>query len=179
LKRNADALADLNVLRRDYPNTAIKEQVLDTLAVTATETGHAADAIDALNSYSGTISKPALLLDRAHAYQSAGQTVRAAKDYQAIYWAHPLSDEAKAAGVALPILQKTLRNEFPYATAGCRNNARKPWPTLTNGARRPESRKLVGMCAGSCKSGAAASAPSPGACKVQLKLPDASSLGHA
>ena len=69
LKRNAEALADLNAIRRDYPNTAIKEQVVDALAVTATETGHPQDAIDALNEYSGTTSKPALLLDRAHAYQ--------------------------------------------------------------------------------------------------------------
>ncbi len=82
LKRNAEALADLNTIQREYPNTAIKEQVLDALAVTAVETGHAQDAIDALTAYSGTATKPALLLDRAHAYQIAGQTVRAAKDYQ-------------------------------------------------------------------------------------------------
>jgi soluble lytic murein transglycosylase len=117
LKRNADALADLNSIRRDYPNTAIKEQVVDALAVTATETGHPQDAIEALNSYPATASKPALLLDRAHAYQAAGQTARAAKDYQTIYYKYPLSDEAKAAGAALPVMQKTLRSEFPYATA--------------------------------------------------------------
>src|SRR5439155_15482939 len=62
-------------------------------------------------------SKPALLLERAHAYQAAGQSVRAAKDYQTIYYKYPLSDEGKAAGAALPVLQKTLRSEFPYATA--------------------------------------------------------------
>jgi len=117
LKRNAEALADLNAIRRDYPNTAIKEQVMDALAVAATGTGHPQDAIDALTDYSGTASKPALLLDRAHAYQAAGQTVRAAKDYQAIYYKYPLNDEAKAAGAALPVLQKILRSEFPYATA--------------------------------------------------------------
>ncbi|PYU00688.1 MAG: hypothetical protein DMG34_19190, partial [Acidobacteria bacterium] len=82
LKRNQDALADLNLIRRDYPNTAIKEQVVDALAATATDTGHPQDAIEALNAYPATASKPALLLDRAHAYQAAGQTVRAAKDYQ-------------------------------------------------------------------------------------------------
>ena len=117
LKRNAEALADLTAIRRDYPNTAIKEQVTEALAVTATGTGHPQDAIDALTDYSGTASKPALLLDRAHAYQAAGQTVRAAKDYQAIYYKYPLTDEAKAAGAALPVLQKILRSEFPYPTA--------------------------------------------------------------
>jgi soluble lytic murein transglycosylase len=117
LKRNADALSDLKLILRDYPNTAIKEQVVDALAVSATETGHPQDAIEAFNSYPATASKPALLLDRAHAYQSLGQTVRAAKDYQTIYYKYPLSDEAKVSGAALLALQKILRNEFPYSTA--------------------------------------------------------------
>jgi soluble lytic murein transglycosylase len=117
LKRSADALADLNTIERDYPNTAIKEQVVDALASVSTETGHARDAIDVLNSYSATAVKPSLLLDRAHAYQVAGQTARAAKDYQTIFYKYPLSDEAKAAGSALPSLQKSLRSEFPYPTA--------------------------------------------------------------
>jgi soluble lytic murein transglycosylase len=117
MKRNMEALADLKLMLRNYPNTAIKEQVVDALAVTATDTGHPQDAIDALDSYSATASKPALLLDRAHAYQAAGQPVRAAKDYQTLYYKYPLSDEAKAAGSGLSALQKNLRNEFPYATA--------------------------------------------------------------
>ena len=117
LKRNGEALADLNALRRDYPNTAIREQVLDVLAVTATEAGHPQDAVEALSAYSATSIKPVLLLDRAHAYQVAGQTARAAKDYQTIFYKYPLSDEAKAAGTALTSLQKSLRSEFPYATA--------------------------------------------------------------
>jgi len=117
LKRNGEALVDLNALRRDYPNAAIKEQILDVLAATATETGHPQDAVEALSAYSATSIKPALLLDRAHAYQVAGQTVRAAKDYQTIFYKYPLGDEAKAAGTSLTSLQKSLRNEFPYATA--------------------------------------------------------------
>jgi soluble lytic murein transglycosylase len=117
LKRNAEALADLNTILHDYSNTAIKEQVLDALAATAIEAGHPADAVEALAAYPGTASKPALLLDRAHAYQVAGQTVRAAKDYQTIFYKYPLSDESKAAGPALVSLQRTLRSEFPYGTA--------------------------------------------------------------
>jgi soluble lytic murein transglycosylase len=117
LKRSQEALADLSAIEHDYPNTAIKEQVVDALASVASETGHPGAAIDALNSYSATSVKPSLLLDRAHAYQSAGQTVRAVKDYQTIFYRYPLSDEAKAAGSALPSLQKSLRSEFPYPTA--------------------------------------------------------------
>jgi len=146
LKHNAEALADLNVLHRDFPNTAINEQVIDLLAVTATETGHAQDAIEALESYSGTGTKPALLLDRAHAYQSAGQTARAAMGYQTIFYKYPLSDEAKAAGTALLILQKTLRNEFPYATAEMQEQRAQAFGDAHKWRdARPEFEKLVGM----------------------------------
>jgi len=117
LKRDADALADLKIIVRDYSATAMKEQVLDALAATATATGHPQDAVEALGAYPGILTKPALLLDRAHAYQMAGQTVRAAKDYQTVFYKYPLSDEAKAAGPALLSLQKSLRSEFPYASA--------------------------------------------------------------
>jgi soluble lytic murein transglycosylase len=117
LKRNAEALADFNALARDYPSTAIKEQLVDALAATAIGAGRPSDAVETLNSYSGTASKPALLLDRARVYQAARQTVRAVKDYQTLFYKYPLSDEAKAAGPALAALQKTLRSEFPYATA--------------------------------------------------------------
>lgn len=116
-KRNGEALADLKALLRDYPDTAIKEQALEALAASAIEAGHPQDAVEALAAYSPTATKPALLLDRAHAYQAAGQTARAAKDYQAIFYKHPLSDEAKAAATALASLQKSLRTEFPYGTA--------------------------------------------------------------
>jgi soluble lytic murein transglycosylase len=117
LKRSGEALADFKAIQRDYPNTAMKEQVVDLLAVTATETGHPQEAVEALTAYSATATKPALLLDRAHAYQAAGQTVRAAKDYQTIFYKYPLSDEAKVAGPALASLQKSLRSEFPYGAS--------------------------------------------------------------
>jgi soluble lytic murein transglycosylase len=115
-KRNNDAYNDLQKLLNEFPNTAIKEQVLDAFTPVAIELGHAQVAVDALNGYSPTNSKPALLLDRAHAYQSAGQPVRAVKDYQTIFYKYPTTDEAKAAGSALPGLQKLLRSEFPYGT---------------------------------------------------------------
>lgn len=117
LKRNGEALADLKALISDYPNAAIKEQVLDAFAVSAMEAGRPQDAVEAFAGYSPASTKPPLLLDRAHLYQAAGQTVRAAKDYQTIFYKYPLSDEAKAAASALGSLQKSLRSEFPYGTA--------------------------------------------------------------
>src|ERR1700737_214612 len=82
LKRNADAFTTLQAIERDYPNTAMKEQFLEALAPAAIDTGHAQAAIDALDSYSATSAKPALLLERAQAYKAARQFAPAAKDYQ-------------------------------------------------------------------------------------------------
>src|SRR5262249_39231116 len=108
---------DLQKIINEYPSSANKEQVLELFAPTAVETGRSQAAIDALNSYSPTNGKPALLLERAHAYQVAGQGARAAKDYQTVFYKFPLTDEAKAASTSLSYLQKQLHSEFPYGTA--------------------------------------------------------------
>lgn len=170
LKRNAEALADLNAVHRAYPNTAIREQVLDVLAVTATESGHAQDAIAALNDYSGTASKPTLLLDRAHAYQSAGQTVRAARDYQAIFYKYPLSDEAKGSGTSLLALQKSLRSEFPYATAEMQEQrAQALFEAHKWREAKPEFDKLAGMLHEAANPTRQRAQLRLAQCKIQLK----------
>ena len=114
LKRTAEAYADLQTLQRDYPNTAMREQILEAFAPTAVESGHAQEAIDALSAYSVTTSKPALLLERARAYQTAHQFPKAAKDYQTLFYKFPLTDEAKAAGSVLPKISKALGKEYSY-----------------------------------------------------------------
>lgn len=114
LKRPAEAYTDLKAIGADYPNTAMREQLIEAFVPTAVETGHTQEAIDALNAYSVTNSKPALLLERAHAYQAAHQLPKAAKDYQALYYKFPLSEEAKAAGAALPGISKELGKEYSY-----------------------------------------------------------------
>jgi soluble lytic murein transglycosylase len=113
LKRNAEAFTALQAVDRDYPNTAMREQLLEALAPTAIDTGHAQVAVDALDAYSATASKPALLLLRAQAYKAAKQNARAAKDYQLLYYKNPLSDEGKAAAAALPGLKLALGAEYP------------------------------------------------------------------
>jgi soluble lytic murein transglycosylase len=114
LKRFADAYIDLQTIQHDYPDTAMKEQFLESYAPTAVELGHAQDAIDALNAYPATAAKPALLLERAHAYQVAHQLSRAAKDYQTLYFKFPLTDEAKPAGSALTQINHAMGTEYPY-----------------------------------------------------------------
>ena len=92
----------------------MKEQFLEVYAPTAVDLGHAQDAIEALNAYPSTSAKPALLLERAHAYQVAHQLPRAAKDYQTLYFRFPLADEAKVAGNALTQINHAMRSEYPY-----------------------------------------------------------------
>jgi soluble lytic murein transglycosylase len=114
LKHNAEALANLETIEREHPGTAMKDQLLEALGPTAIEAGKPQAAVDALEAYSATASKPALLLLRAEAYKAAHQTARAAKDYQILFYKYPLSDEAKAAATALPSLTKSLGKEYPY-----------------------------------------------------------------
>jgi soluble lytic murein transglycosylase len=114
LKRNVEALTNLETIEREHPGTAIKEQLLDALATVAIEVGKPQIAVEALEAYPPTSSKTPLLLDRAQAYRAARQTARAAKDYQTIFYKYPLSDEAKVAATALPQLIKALGKEYPY-----------------------------------------------------------------
>src|SRR6516162_4061907 len=114
LGRNAEAYKTLQTLLHDYPNTALREQVLQSFAQTAVQTDHAQEAIDALNANAGTSSKPDLLIERARAYQAAHQLPRAAKDFQTIFYKFPLADEAKPAGAALTTIMRALRKEYPY-----------------------------------------------------------------
>ena len=80
------------------------------------ESGHANAAIEALNGYSPTNTKPALLLERAQAYKAAHQLPRAAKDYQTLYYKYPMSDEAKAAAASLKQISQEMGREYGAPT---------------------------------------------------------------
>ena len=112
--RSADAYKVLQTIQHDYPNTAMREQLLEAFAPTAVQLGHSQEAIDALDAYSATASKPALLYERARASQAAHQLPRAAKDYQTVFYKFPLADEAKPAGSALSQLMHALGKEYTY-----------------------------------------------------------------
>jgi soluble lytic murein transglycosylase len=115
-KRMADAFTDLQTFQQEYPTSAMREQFLEAYAPTALETGHAKEAIEALNAYAPTNARPALLLERAQVYKTAHQLPRAAKDYQALYYKYPLSDEAKAAAASLPQVARELGQEYSAPT---------------------------------------------------------------
>ena len=114
LGRNAEAYKVLQSIQRDYPNTAMREPLLEAFAPTAVQLGHAQEAIDALDEYPASGSKSTLLFERAHAYQVAHQLARAAKDYQSVFYKFPLADEAKPAASALTQLMHALGKEYVY-----------------------------------------------------------------
>ncbi len=117
LRKNGEAAQEFAALLEDYPGTVIKEQVLEAYVPTTVDVGRPQEGLEALAAYAAASSKPALILDRARAHESARRLVDAVKDYQTLYYKFPMSDEAKDAALALPRLNKQLGKEFPYATA--------------------------------------------------------------
>ena len=113
LKQNGPAFAALQKIQTEYPNTGIKEQFLEAYAPSAMEAGKPQAAIEALEAYTGTTAKPALLLLRAQAYKQARQFSRAAKDYQLLYYKNPLSDEGKTAASGLQQVKAAMGSEYP------------------------------------------------------------------
>jgi peptidoglycan lytic transglycosylase len=114
LGRKAEAYKVLQSVQHEYPNIALREQLLQSLAPTAVQLGHPQEAIDALNAYAATSSKPELLLERARAYLAAHQLPRAAKDFQTIFYKFPLADEAKPASAGMTQMMHALGKEYSY-----------------------------------------------------------------
>jgi soluble lytic murein transglycosylase len=121
LGHNADALGELEQFRRSFPDSAVTEAALQALAEIAVALNQPERALAALNGYGRTESRPTLLLWRAQAQEklragpagSNSATVAAAKDYQAVYYRFPLTEEARAAGVRLDQLERGLGTTFP------------------------------------------------------------------
>jgi len=110
---NAEALGQLQSLRREFPESAISEQAVEALAQTAQLMGQSARALEALEAYSKTTEKPALLLLRAQAQEKSKRLLEAAEDYRAVYVKFALSDDAKLAGRKIPSLSRALGPAFP------------------------------------------------------------------
>ena len=114
------ALEQFQSILRDFPDSAMTEQTVTSLAQTALEIGKGDEALAALNAYPNTPTKPALLLLRAQAHEKisaakAEKPAVAAADYLDLYYRFPLNDEAKVAGQQIPALQSALGEAFPGA----------------------------------------------------------------
>jgi soluble lytic murein transglycosylase len=136
----------LETVQHDYPNTAMKEQLLESLAPLATELGRPQDALDALNTYPATGSRSTLLLERAQAYQASHQLARAAKDYQAIFYKSSQSDEAKPAAAALQKIMREMGKEYPYPGVELQQQRAQAFYDVHKWKEaRAEFEKLLGM----------------------------------
>jgi len=107
LNHNAEALAQLEEFRKNYPDSVVTDQALQSLGVAALAANQPAEVLAALDAYPQTAQKPALLFLRAEAREQSAQPLLAAADYQTIYLHFPLSDQAREAGEKLSFLHST------------------------------------------------------------------------
>lgn len=113
LGRNDEALAELGSFRHKYPDSVMSDLAVQSYAEGAIAQGNAQGAAAMLDAYAKTSQKPVLLLLRAQAREKDGSKIAAAKDYAALYYGFPLSDEARAAGQRIPQLGRELGDSFP------------------------------------------------------------------
>jgi soluble lytic murein transglycosylase len=112
------AFEQFQSILRDFPDGAMTELTVTSLAQTALATGKGGEALAALDAYPSTSAKPALLLLRAQTYEKISaakgeKPVAAAADYLDLYYRFPLNDEAKEAGQRIPPMQFALGESFP------------------------------------------------------------------
>ena len=113
LGHNADALAQLKQLRKNFPDSVVTDQALESLAHAALGLNRPDEALAALDANSSTAEKPALLFLRAEAREQAGQKLEAAADYQAVYMRFATSDQAGESGMKLEFLHSSLGEKLP------------------------------------------------------------------
>jgi soluble lytic murein transglycosylase len=107
------ALAELNQIRQDYPDTSITEQVLQSIGVAAIGANQPGEAVSALDAYPNTSQRPGLLFLRGEAHEKAGQVVDAASDYQAVYTRFALSEQSHEAAMRIEFLGGSAGAQVP------------------------------------------------------------------
>ncbi len=118
---SADAVTELKQFRQDFPDSVITDQALQTLGEAALASNQPAEAVTALNAYSATPDRPALLFLRAEAHEQAGEKDLAAADYQAVYLRFAVSEQAREATMKLSFLASTPGTQIPPIPLDQRN----------------------------------------------------------
>ena len=113
LGHSADALAELKRFRSEYPDSVMTDAALQSLGDAALAANQPAEAVAALDAYSQTTQRPALLLLRGEAREQAGKPLDAVADYQAVYMRFATSEQARQAGTKLGFLRSSLGADFP------------------------------------------------------------------
>lgn len=117
LNNNATALAQLQELHSDYPQSALGSLVLQALAETAIAANEPQVALDALASAKNIETNPTLLFLRAQAHEQANDQISAAGDYLEVYDRFPMSTQADEAGAKITYLQSVMGSSFPQPFA--------------------------------------------------------------
>jgi peptidoglycan lytic transglycosylase len=111
--RNEEGITELAAFRKKFPDSVLSDLVMQSFAEGTIAQGNAQSAAAALDAYPHSSQKSILLLLRAQAREKSGSAIAAAKDYLALYYGFPLSDEARAAGQRIPELSRQLGDAFP------------------------------------------------------------------
>lgn len=113
LGKNAEALEQLETFRRDFPQSVMSEQALESLGETALALAQPTKALVALETEGSAGSRPSLLFLRARAREAAGRLEAAAADYATVYYRFPLSSPSSEAGEKLRALERMLGEKVP------------------------------------------------------------------
>ncbi|MDR3722595.1 MAG: transglycosylase SLT domain-containing protein [Candidatus Acidoferrales bacterium] len=113
LGRSADALVEFKRFRNEYPDSVMTDAALQSLGDAALAANRPAEAVAALDEYSQTTQRPALLLLRGAAREQAGRPLDAVADYQALYMRFATSEQARQAATKLGFLRGSLGESFP------------------------------------------------------------------
>jgi soluble lytic murein transglycosylase len=111
--RSGEALGSLEKFRKEYPDSVLTDQVLQSLGDAALAANEPGDAAAQLDGYSQTTQRPALLLLRGEAREATGKTLDAIADYQAVYMRFATSEQARQAGVKLGFLRDSMGATYP------------------------------------------------------------------
>jgi soluble lytic murein transglycosylase len=111
--RNEEGMTELAAFRKKFPDSVLSDLAMQSYAEASIAQGNAQSAATALDAYPRASQKSILLLLRAQAHEKSGSAIAAAKDYLALYYGFPLTDEARAAGQRIPELSRQLGDAFP------------------------------------------------------------------
>ncbi len=110
---NEEGVTELAAFRKKFPDSVMSDLAMQSFAEGSIALGNAQGAAAALDAYPRSSQKSILLLLRAQARDKSGSAIAAAKDYLALYYGFPVSDEARAAGQRIPELSRQLGDAFP------------------------------------------------------------------
>jgi len=114
---NSGALAQLQQLRKKFPDSVLTDQALQALGTAAIAAKLPQEAVAALDAYALAPQRSDLLFLRGEAHEQAGQISQAASDYRDVYESFPASEHAREAGVKLDFLRGTPGVQIPPISA--------------------------------------------------------------